>query len=93
MSSIEIGWKKPSPGEVQFSSNRQLHEQQPNEKLKNQAKKSVKKTVHFNSPTPATSPPAFGNTGYNPSGTVRSYKSVFEDDDTTSSRADICPNE
>jgi hypothetical protein len=93
MDSIKIGQKKQLSSEVQFFSNRQHLQQHSIQKLKNQEKKSNKKTVRFDSHIPTTKQQAFKNTAYNPSETVSSNTSIFEDHDITSSSINILANE
>jgi len=91
MDSINVGWKKHSPDEVQFLPNKQRTQQHSIQRSK--LGKSNKKKVQFNFHPSSFEQQAFENTEYNHFGTVRSQKSVFEDYDPSSSTINIVATE
>jgi hypothetical protein len=80
MDSIKIGWKKQSPGEVQFLPSRQFFQQKSTEKINKEEKK-----VRFNCQTPDANRQAFENTEEDHVVTNQSKKVIFEDLNYTSS--------
>ncbi|CAF2903402.1 unnamed protein product, partial [Rotaria sp. Silwood2] len=88
MNEITIGWMKTSSGKHQYASNIQHFQQHPNQKLKSQEKKSMKKNVRFNCRTSTAKQQAFENTEPNLSGTARFQRLIFDDHEHISSITD-----
>jgi len=91
MDSINVGWKKRLPDQVQFLPNKQRFQQHSMKKLEKQSGKSNKKKVQFNFHPSIFDQQAFENTKYDHFGTVRSQKSVFEDYNSSLSTINIVP--